>query len=607
MANDRKLSMFIVALLKLQHIIKYHVPALTIRRNFDYIKPVLKPRKAEGLDFKQQNLRLYGGINLTFNHALLMLGGAGLLLYGIKMMSGGLETIAGDSLKRILQKATSNRFLAIFVGMVATIALNSSTGTTVMTVGFVHSGLLNLTQAIGIIMGANVGTTFSAQLIAFGMANISLTSFAVVFIFIGSTMHIFFKNSRVKNIGYVILGFGIAFFGIATMSDAMRPLRTDEAFQAFLVGFENPALALLAGFAVTAVIQSSTATTAILVTLLATGLYIPFQTAAFILLGVNIGTSLTAVIASIPANRDSKRAALFHISYDIIGGIVFGSLILIFPGILDWFTRTWTAPEQQAAMFHTLYNVSTMFLLLPFIKYITTLMMKIVPVIAENTGLVYEKKFMFLDGQISKSPTMAVVNAHMEICRMGKIANENLSMALEAFYEKDVEKAKIVMENEGVIDFLHQNIASKLAEITNKRLSTGDAKKVGDMFVILSDIERVGDHAENIAEYTQLIVEDSLKFSEIAIEELQAISKITIDLMDMVLSAYEKYDKSKLPEIKELEDKVDSMASEFARNHFKRLKSKKCKAKSGVVFMDIINDLEKTADIGEKIVLSLAE
>ena len=540
---------------------------------------------------------------MTISHALLMLGGGGMLLYGIKMMSGGLETIAGNSLKRILEKATSNRFLAILVGILVTIALNSSTGTTVMTVGFVHSGLLNLTQAIGVIIGANVGTTFSAQLIAFGMTNISLASVAVVFIFIGSTMHIFFKNTRVKNIGYVILGFGIAFFGIATMSDAMRPLRDDAGFQAFLVGFENPALALLAGFAVTALIQSSTATTAILVTLLATGLYIPFQTAAFILLGVNIGTSLTAVISSIPANRDSKRAALFHISYDIVGSIVFGTLILIFPGILNWFTTTWSEPAQQAAMFHTLYNVSTMFVLLPFIKYITALMLKIVPATAENGGLKFEKKFMFLDEHISKSPTIAVMSAHSEICRMGKIAYENLSMAMEAFYEKNMDKAKTVIENEEVVDFLHQNITSKLVEITNMPLSPSDAKKIGDMFVIVSDIEQIGDRAENIAEYTMAISDSNMMFSDIAIEELKELSDATMILMNKALDIYEKNDKSQVPHVKKLEDKIDKLTMKFARNHFRRLKAKTCKAKSGVVFMDVVNDLEKSADNAEKIAL----
>ena len=543
---------------------------------------------------------------MTLNHALLMLGGAGLLLYGIKMMSSGLETIAGDSLKRILQKATSNRFFAILIGILVTIALNSSTGTTVMTVGFVHSGLLNLTQAIGVIIGANVGTTFSAQLIAFGMTNIPLTSFAVVFIFVGSIMFIFFKNFKVKNIGYVILGFGIAFLGIATMSDAMRPLREDEAFQAFLVGFENPALALLAGFAVTALIQSSTATTAILVTLLATGLYVPFQTAAFILLGVNIGTSLTAVIASIPANRDSKRAALFHISYDIIGSIVFGLLILIFPSILNWFTTTWSEPAQQAAMFHTLYNVATMFLLLPFIKYIGALMLKIVPPVTDNGGIIYEKKLLYLDEQSAKSPTTAVLSAHSEICRMGKIANENIKMSLEAFLEKDEDKAKAVIENEAVIDYLHKNIMSRLAEITtSRRLSPVDAKKVGDMFVIISDVEQIGDHAENIAEYALDVIKEGSSFSEEAASELQTISKVTTDFMDLVLDTYGKRDKSKIQEIMDIEDEIDNMASELIRNNFKRLKSKTCKTKSGVVFMNIINDLEKTADIGEKMALSL--
>ena len=550
---------------------------------------------------------------MTFANVIIMLSGVGMLLYGMKMMSGGLETIAGDSLKGILRKATSNRFLAVLVGIVSTIAINSSTATTIMAVGFVNSGLLTLTQSIGIIMGANVGTTFSAQMLALVGANIRLDTVAASFILVGAVMYVFFKNSKIKNIGYVVLGLGILFLGVTTMSDGVRPLRGSEGFREFLISFENPVLALLTGFIVTAILQSSTATTTMLVALLLeycpdTGMPIfdiPFRTTAFILLGVNIGTSLTTVIASIPASRESKRAALFHIMYDIIGSIAFGSLILVFPGILNLFTSSWAEPATQAAMFHTIYNVSTLLLLLPFIKYIATLMQKIIPIVVEKAGVMYEQKLMYLDNQTKTTPTLSVVNAHLEVCRMGKIANENLSLALEAFFEKSSDKAVKIFENEKIVDYLHQNISAKLADITNMPLSAGDAKKIGDMFVILADIEQIGDHAEDIAGYVLSVNENNLKFSDAAIEELKVMSKQTVTLMNMALDAYERNDKSQIQQIKELEEEIDNISSKFAKNHFKRLKAKECKPKSGVVFMDIINDLEKSADNAEKIALSM--
>jgi phosphate:Na+ symporter len=389
------------------------------------------------------------------------------------------------------------------------------------------------------------------------------------------------------------------------------------------VGFENPVLALLAGFVVTAIIQSSTATTAMLIAFLAVGYSycggdgsctyclgvppIPFQTSAFILLGVNIGTSLTTVIASIPANRDSKRAALFHIMYDIIGSIVFGTLIFVFPAILDWFTSTWAVPSQQAAMFHTLYNVSTMVLLLPFIKYIAALMQKIVPVVVDNSAVVHEKKLMYLSSNQASSPAAAttalnVMNAHLEICRMWKIANENLDRAIDAFFSKDIDKAKKVIKNEATIDYLHQNITAALANITNMRMSAADAKRTGDMFVIISEIEQIGDRAENIAEYVLSINDSGLEFSEEALAELKELSRLTSELLTEAENVYEKQDRSRLEKIGEMENKIDEASQAYLKNHFSRLKAKSCESKSGVIFTDIVVDLEKSADSAEKIV-----
>jgi len=329
------------------------------------------------------------------------------------------------------------------------------------------------------------------------------------------------------------------------------------------------------------------------------------MTSAYIILGTNIGTSITTVIASIPANRDSKRAALFHIMFDIIGSILFGTLIYIFPAILGWFQTTWSEPARQVAMFHTLYNFATMFLLLPFVSQVALMMKKIVPVTSEGEDKTYEKRLIYLDEKTNQSPSIAVINAHMELSRMGKIANENLELAIEAFTEKDLEKAKRVIKNESIIDYLSHNIAIKLIWINSMPLSIYEASRIGRMFQTVSDMERIGDHAENIAEYVIHVDNSDLKFSDIANSELKTLSELTVKLSTMALDAFEREDISKLEEIKDLEDHIDKLSAEFTDNHIDRLKIATCEPKSGVIFTDMIIDLERTADHANNIAFSL--
>ena len=536
----------------------------------------------------------------TLQNIFLAAGGLGLLLFSIKMVSTGLEVIAGDQLQIVLKRATSNRFLAAVVGVIATIIINSSTAVSIITVGFVNAGLINLTQAIGVLLGINVGTTFSAQLIAF-----RIDAYAPIFIFIGVVMYLFFKKRNIRNIGYAILGFGILFFSITVMGDALRVFRTHPAFLEMITAIANPLLALLAGFIFTVVVQSSSATMGLLVTLHLNDVPIPFETSAFIILGANIGTSITAVIASIPASRDSKRAALFHITYDIIGSLTFGSLILIVPGILLWFQETWSESARQVAMFHTLYNVATLLLLMPFVNLLAKLMQTFIPVRQDEADEIHERRLIYLDAKTPQIPTLAVVNARLEICRMGKIANENLALALESFFQKNESKANKVFENEKTIDFLNQNITSKLVEINNMSLSTGDAEKLGEMFGILSDIERIGDHAENIAEFTLAVEEGDLKFTDAASKELEILSNAALEITAKAIDAYENQNNSQLSQIKLLEESIDEMTIEFTENHINRLKTESCEPKSGVIYIDMLNDLERSADHAENIAFSI--
>jgi len=532
--------------------------------------------------------------------AILVLGGFGLFVFGMKIMSSGLELAAGERMQSILQRATANRFLAVFFGIFATVALNSSTASTIMVVSFVNSGLMNLTQAIGIKMGANVGTTFSAQLVAF-----RIDAFAPLFIFVGVILHLFFKRRSVRNLGQVILGFGLLFFGVSVLGGPLRDLRHEPAFYNFLVNFDNPALALLAGFVFTAVVQSSTATTGILVAMHIAGVPISFEISAFIILGTNIGTSLTTIIASIPANRASKRAALFHIIFDIIGSVVFGTLIVIFPAILGWFETTWAEPARQVAMFHTLYNVATMLLLLPFVTQLAILMEKLVPLKADEETKTYEKKLIYLEPKMMQTPSMAVLNAHLEICRMGKIAKENLALALEAFFEENVSLANQAMENEEIVNYLNHSIASKLVWINRMTLSGPEAEKIGKMFSILSDIERIGDHAENIAEYTLAIRADGFRFSADGVQELKTLGNAAIAMIDRALDIYERFDESQLPQMEQMEEAIDHLATEFTENHVSRLKTEDCDPKGGVIFTDMIIDLERSGDHAHNIAFAV--
>jgi len=418
-------------------------------------------------------------------------------------------------------------------------------------------------------------------------------------------MHLFFKKRSIKNIGYAVLGFGILFFGVTIMGTPLKELANNPSFNAILTTFQNPILSILAGFLFTAIIQSSSATMGILVTLHLSGVPIPFMTSAYIILGTNIGTSITTVIASIPANRDSKRAALFHIMFDIIGSTLFGTLIYLAPGILTWFQTTWSEPARQVAMFHTLYNCATMFLLLPFISQVAKLMQKIVPIRQDGVETIYEKKLMYLDEKTNQSPSIAVLNAHQELCRMGKIANENLTLAIESFIGKDIDKAKTVLKNEKIIDFLSHNIAIKLIWINNMALSGYEAAKIGRMFQIVTDMERIGDHAENIAEYTETVDVNDLKFSDAAQKELKDLCELTSTLANKALEAYEKDDTSLLDEIRSLEKKIDKLSVEYIGNHIKRLKEAACEPKSGVIFSDMITDLERSADHANNIAFSL--
>ena len=527
-----------------------------------------------------------------------VVGGLGLFLYGMKIMSDGLENAAGDRLRMVLERATSNRIFGIIVGTIVTCIIQSSSATTVMVVGFVNASMLTLTQAISIIMGANIGTTITAQIISF-----KIDPIAPLCIFVGLILYMFFKKSKTKNLGFIIMGFGILFFGITTMGAPLKEFSKLEGFQSILTSFQSPIMALLAGAVFTAIIQSSSATTGIIVAMYLSGVDLQFKAAAFLVLGSNIGTCITAMLASIAASRESKRAALAHVLFNVIGCIIFGTLISLFPGILTWIQDTWKEGARQIAMFHTLFNVSTVIVLVPLIKQFALLVNKIMP---ERSGAAaVTKKLLYLDQSVMQMPSIAVTQAHRELIRMGEMALANLKLALESFYEVNAGKAAKAMEAEDAIDYLNHQITTWLVRIRGLKLTEADMVRLGSMLHTVSDIERIGDHAENIAEYAVNKEKYGTEFSEQATEELRILSGVTVDAVKLALEIFKSRSITRLPDMDKLEEHVDYFALACVENHIQRLQDEVCDPRGGVIFTDMVSDLERCSDHANNIAYSI--
>ena len=536
---------------------------------------------------------------LDFIHNVMMAaGGVGLFLFGVKIMSDGLENMAGDRMRTILERATSNRLLGILVGAIVTSVIQSSTATTVMVVGLVNASMMTLAQAISVIMGTNIGTTITAQIIAF-----KVDALAPLFIFIGLIMYMFFKKSHTKHLGYIVLGFGILFFGITTMGVPLKGFSQLEGFQAMLIRFQNPILAVLAGIVFTVIIQSSSATTGIVVALYLIGVDLDFRTAAFLIMGTNIGTCLTAILVALPASRESKRAALAHVLFNVIGSLFFGTLIILFPGILSWIQSTWKEGARQVAMFHTLFNVSTTLVLLGFVKQFAILIHRIIPELPDENSAA--RKLLYLDSSVIQMPAIAITQAQRELDRMGQLALGNLRLALEAFFTGDTTKAEAVIEAENTIDFLNHNITTWLVRIRGLKLSEADVEKLGAMFHTVSDVERLGDHAENIAEYAMLGDKYGAMISAAATEELRKLSESSLEIVELSLDILKTRDYARLPEIDKLEQKVDDLSSACVENHIQRLQAEVCDPRGGVMFTDMVTDLERCSDHANNIAYSI--
>ncbi len=517
----------------------------------------------------------------------MLLGGLGLFLYGMKLMSDGLEAIAGDKLRNGLSKLTSNRFAAVGVGAGVTAVIQSSSATTVMVVGFVNAGLMSLTQAINVGMGANIGTTITAQIIAF-----NITQVAPIILFAGVLIMMFVKKRSIRRLGEIIGGLGILFFGMSVMSQSLAPLREYEPFINMLSSFQEPWIGLLVGAGVTAIIQSSSATMGI-VQAFAMQNVIGLDSAVFLILGLNIGTCITAILASIGGTKTAKRTAVALLFFNIIGAMIFMLLVQSLP-VVEW-VKSWTPgePVRQLANFHTFFNVATtaVFLCIPWV--LAKLSYWIVP--GEDKKL-EGKKLEFLAPPLPNSPTIVVGLAIKETERMMKISAKNFEDAIRAFNERDEKLANVVFDTEKTVNYLNHEITNELSMLSGTDVPEGDMVTITQMLHAVMNIERISDIAENIADLAIHRIDGKIKVGKKATEEIMLMyERVAQSLHDVVKVLGEK-DLAAAERPIAIEDEVDEIETKIKKNHVKRLKKGECTAVSSTVFTDIVTMMERVAD-----------
>ena len=518
-----------------------------------------------------------------------LMGGLGLFLYGMNLMGEGLQKSAGTKLKKIIKLLTSNIFMGVLVGAGVTAVIQSSSATTVMVVGFVNAGIMTLTQAIGVIMGANIGTTVTAQLVSF-----NLNGIAPVALGIGIILYMFSKNPKVKHIAEILLGFGMLFTGMEFMKDAVEPLKNFQGFTDLLISFgDHPLLGLLLGFGITAIVQSSSASMGMLVAIAAEGL-IPLTAALPILYGQNIGTCVTSLLSSVGASKNAKRAAVMHLIFNVLGTVLF--IVFLNAPIIKLVTAMDPGNvARQIANTHTLFNIISVLCLLPLNKVIIKIAMKLIPYDKESVEE-DERTLKYLDDRMMETPSIALLNTIKETLRMGDKSKESLDASIAAVLGKSEERIDKVMEKEKTINGLQKDILNYLLKLSKTSLDEESMEIVDNLFNTVNDIERVGDHAKNISELAKIAIDSDLKFSAQGREQLEEIYNSVKAAYTYSLEALKNEDINLAYKILEIEDKVDMMEKTCRAGHMYRLNNNLCSIDNGVVFLDIITSLERVSD-----------
>ncbi|MGI6153557.1 MAG: Na/Pi cotransporter family protein [Christensenellaceae bacterium] len=518
----------------------------------------------------------------------MLLGGLGLFLFGMKLMSDALEAAAGDRLRTSLEKLTKNRFAAVGVGAGVTAVIQSSSATTVMLVGFINAGLMNLQQALFVGMGANIGTTVTAQIIAF-----NITKVAPIILFVGVLIMMFVKKRSVKRIGEIIGGLGILFFGMNVMSESLAPLREYQPFIDALSTFENPMIGLLVGAGVTAVIQSSSATMGIVQAFAMQGI-MGLDSAVYVILGLNIGTCITAILASLGGTKTAKRMAVALLFFNVIGAALFLPLVYFTP-IVDW-VKSWAPgdPVRQLANFHTFFNVVTtaIFVGMPFV------LTKISYFFIRGKDSKQEgRKLEYLVQPLPDSPTLIVGLSIKEVARMAKISRDNYTNAIKSFVEMDEKLAEHVNDQEGVVNYLNHEITRELSAVAGYDMSGNDARTVTELMHCVMNLERISDIAQDIAEMAMYRTDNKIKMSKSGVAELNLMSsRVEEALNDAIVLIESREDFDLANRIMDIENEVDVLEKKIKKRHIKRLKKKECTPKASTAFTDVVTMMERVAD-----------
>ncbi len=533
-------------------------------------------------------------LNLLFSFA----GGLGMFLYGMNLMGDGLQKSAGNKMKRLLGYLTNNRFVAVLVGTAVTGIIQSSSATTVMVVGFVNAGIMNLGQAVGVIMGANIGTTVTAWLVSMNewSAVFKPDFFAPVLLAVGAFMLMMTKNQKKKDIAEIIIGFGLLFIGLNLMSGVIKPYADAPIFaDAFRIMGQSPFLGILAGAIVTAIIQSSSASVGILQTLAMSGV-VNWNSAIFITLGQNIGTCITAILSSIGANKTAKRAALIHLSFNVIGTVIFGTVMFFLFKVNQSFAAS-KINSVEISIFHTLFNITNTVILFPFGNLLVKLSgFFIDDSKVETTDDEVHVTLRHLDERILETPSFAVENSVKEVVHMGHITLDNLREAVDALLKGDKDKVNKVLEVEKIVDTHQKIITEYLIKINNLSLTEKQHQIVNDLFYTITNIERVGDHAENLADLALERINDNIYLSEEAYNELAEVCTTAIDSFDYAIRARETENIDYIREVERLEDIVDDMKDKLRQRHIDRLSQGLCSPENGVIFIDALINLERISD-----------
>ena len=522
------------------------------------------------------------------------IGGLGMFIYGMQIMAQGLENAAGSKMKSLLEVLTKNKFFGVLLGAFITAVIQSSSATTVMVVGFVNAGIMNLTQAMGVIMGANIGTTVTGWLVSSveWAKALSPANIAPVAVMIGVIVMLTGKRRSTKDISSIIVGFGILFIGITTMSDAVEPLQQSEAFcNLFVTLGHSPFLGIVAGALVTAVIQSSSASVGILQSLAAAGL-VPFNAAVYIIMGQNIGTCVTAIMSSIGAKKTAKTAAVMHLLFNIIGTIIFSVVAIVFFKVINPGFGEGLITQTEISTVHTIFNIGTTILLFPVSDWIIKLAKKLE---REDSDDVDEGQVL-LDDRMLETPSIALQSTVSEMVRMGHVVRGTMDRTRDVLITKKREEIEKIREEETIADGLCKGITEYAIKLNTLSINEKEHQEVASILQIVSDIERVSDYCENISEFAENLKDQKASFSEIAREEIQQMEDVCIDCFRYAIEALEERSKEKAMKVIEKESQADELEIALRTAHMKRLARNECSTESGIVFLDALVCLERISD-----------